>query len=128
MKTFKIIFYVLACLVIASNVEACDQGSQPSIASSVGDTLVGQLKLISPSPNPSRGATIVGFTNSQKVMYSFYVIDVHGDTVYTMASNQIAEPGSHSFTIPAGKLIPGTYLYTLQAGSMVLRKKLSVVE
>jgi Secretion system C-terminal sorting domain len=129
MRTYKIIFATLVCLVLAWNVRAYNQGSLPRSANIISDsTIVSKPQLIAPYPNPTSGATTVGFTNSQKVTYSFYVADIHGDTVYTMALNQIADPGSHRFTIPAGTFVPGTYLCSLQIGSMVLRKKLVVVK
>jgi hypothetical protein len=128
MKTFGMIFTALVCAILVSNVEACNQGSQSLAVNSVVDSsTTGQLKLISPSPNPTKDSTIVGFTNTQKVTYNFFVVDVHGDTVYTMALNKTADTGSHTFTIPAGTLIPGTYFYSLQVGSAVLKKRLSVV-
>ncbi len=128
MRTIKLLLATLSYFVFASNVEACNQGSQASSTISVVDSSnVGKLTLISPYPNPSSGATSVGFTNSQKVTYSFIVVSIQGDTIYTLAMNQSASPGSHSFTIPAGTLIPGTYFYSLQVGSAVLKKRLSVV-
>jgi hypothetical protein len=129
MRTFKIIIAIFACLAFASNVLACNQGSQPSIIHSVVDsTKVRQFELISPTPNPSRGATTVGFTNSKQITYNFIVLNIYGDTAYRMAMNQSADPGSHSFTIPAGTLIPGTYLCSLQVGKAVLLMKFSVVK
>lgn len=129
MKTLKIILATFSYFILATNVEGYSRISQPSIANSVVDsTNVGQLKLIAPSPNPTSGATTVGFSNSQPITYSFYVFDVHGDTVYTMASKQNAVPGSHSFIIQAGTLIPGAYLCSLQAGKAILSKRFLVVK
>ena len=131
MKTANYLFVIIIVTFIASIsiIEACNGGTQPSVTGPVQDTtVVSPLILLSPSPNPSSGATTVGFTNSQKVTYSFIVVNIYGDTVYTMAMNQSADPGTHSFTIPASTLNPGTYIYSLQVGSAVLRKMLSIVK
>ena len=120
-RNSNIFLIALTSATIAFGVMACNGGTQPTNAIK-NSTAISPTILLPADPNPTSGATTVGFTNGQSITYSFYVVNKYGDTVYTMALNQIADSGSHAFTIPADTLVPGTYLYSLRTGNTALSR------
>ncbi len=112
-----------------SSVPKCDEKNQVCIASSVNENSdVGSLNLIPAYPNPTTGETTLGFTNDRTINFTFEVYNDLGQTVYRIASNEIADPGSHSYTISPDALAPGTYIYSLRVGGVVLSRELSVTK
>ena len=114
-----------------SSVPKCNEALQTCLplSSSVGENIdVGALNLIPAYPNPTTGETTLGFSNDRTISYTFVVYDVLGKTIYEVASNQVAAPGNHDFTIPPGVLASGNYIYSLRAGGVVLSKTLSVTK
>ncbi len=120
-KNSKIFWLALTSAAIAFGLVACNDGTQPTNAVKDSTTIEPTI-LLPADPNPTSGATTVGFSNGQSITYSLYVVNVYGDTVYTIALNKIADSGSHTFTIPADTLVPGTYLYSLRSANTALSR------
>jgi hypothetical protein len=76
-------------------------------------------------PNPFNPATVIGFTvgGQQAARVRLTVCDMLGQEVATLV-DETRMPGTHRVSFDASHLASGMYLYRLQAGSVVLTKKL----
>ncbi len=104
-------------------------GSIPPCAGGVNEgSGIATLSLLPAHPNPTNGETTIGFSTDRSLEFDLDVYDVLGRTVFTVARGQVAAPGQHEFTIPAGALPSGKYIYCLHTGDKVLSKVLTVVK
>ncbi|MCC5905452.1 MAG: T9SS type A sorting domain-containing protein [Balneolaceae bacterium] len=78
-------------------------------------------------PNPFNPTTVISFELPQISDVSLQVFDISGRLVATLAEETV-EAGTHTVTFNAGNLSSGVYIYTLQAGDVVLNRKLTLIK
>ncbi|HEY3874221.1 MAG TPA: hypothetical protein VGM92_01990 [Candidatus Kapabacteria bacterium] len=71
------------------------------------------LVLIPASPNPAHDSTVIGFKTDRKIAFSLDLFNAVGKNVLGIASNEIADSGTHLFTIRMGTLSVGVFIYRL---------------
>lgn len=78
-------------------------------------------------PNPFNPTTQISYDLPQTADVRLEVYDLVGRQVATLV-NQTMEAGSHSVNFDASNLSSGVYIYRLNAGNMVLSRKLTVIK
>ena len=81
-------------------------------------------------PNPVEGAgasTRISFMLPDKRDVRVEVFDLLGRPVMTLADG-LFEAGRHTLDIGPGRLVAGSYIYTLTSGSLRLTRRLSVLD
>jgi hypothetical protein len=78
-------------------------------------------------PNPFNPTTVISYELPQSSEVSLQVFDISGRLITTL-NEGYAEAGTHTATFDAGNLSSGVYIYTLQAGDVVLNRKLTLIK
>ncbi|TVR14956.1 MAG: T9SS C-terminal target domain-containing protein, partial [Balneolaceae bacterium] len=78
-------------------------------------------------PNPFNPATQIRYELPQQSDVRLDVFDMTGRQVATLVEGQVAA-GTHTVTFDATNLSSGVYIYRLQAGSVVISKKLTLIK
>ena len=97
-----------------------------AIATGVEDKeneMAGRYHLFQNYPNPFNPATTIRFSLPQREHVTLKIFDLLGKEVATLIEEDL-DPGEHAVVFDGNGLSSGVYLYHLQAGSFVERKKL----
>jgi photosystem II stability/assembly factor-like uncharacterized protein len=86
-----------------------------------------KFELLQNYPNPFNPSTIIKFSIPVQTFVTLKVFDMLGKEVVTLVENE-KPAGNYSVNFSAGNLSSGIYLYTLQAGSSSLTKKLMLIK
>jgi hypothetical protein len=78
-------------------------------------------------PNPFNPATQIQYTIPESGMVQLDVFNIMGQRVATLVSETM-NAGTHTVSFDASNLASGMYLYRLQAGSVVLTKKMTLLK
>ncbi len=78
-------------------------------------------------PNPIRADGLVRFGLPKAATVSLAIYDVQGRCVANLLADQAEGAGEHEVAVHAGGWPAGCYMYRLEAGSVVLTRKLLVV-
>jgi len=79
-------------------------------------------------PNPFNPATQIQFELPAQQVVNLSVYDLTGRQVATLVQNESIQAGVHTVSFDATNLSSGVYMYRLQAGSVVLTRKLTLVK
>lgn len=79
-------------------------------------------------PNPFNPATQIQFELPAQQVVNLSVYDLTGRQVATLVQNESIQAGVHTVSFDARNLSSGVYVYRLQAGSVVLTRKLTLVK
>lgn len=91
-----------------------------------GNNTSGYLDFITPNPAKTTATitfTLMNFTESVKLS----VVDMQGKEVITVFSNKAFDRGSYIQNIDISKLVPGSYIVTLQINNEISTKTMSIV-
>lgn len=103
-------------------------GEFPHLPSSVGDGMtVNSFTLDQNYPNPFNPSTSISFTLAERSNVTLKVMDILGREVATLLNGE-KEAGKHNITFDASNLSTGMYIYTLQAGSFSVSKKMLLMK
>ena len=91
------------------------------------DELPGDIKLSQNYPNPFNPTTQIRYELPQQANVRLTVYDITGRQVATLV-NETVQAGVHTVTFDAGSLSSGVYIYRLQAGNVLLSRKLTVIK
>ncbi len=86
-----------------------------------------EFKLEQNYPNPFNPATTIKFTVPQVERVNLKVYDLLGREVATLV-NEEKVPGSYEVKFDGSNLASGMYIYQLQAGNMVISKKMMLMK
>jgi len=78
-------------------------------------------------PNPFNPTTQISYQLPQQADVRLEVFDMAGRQVATLV-NRAVSAGTHTVNFDATNLSSGVYMYRLQAGSVVLTKKLTLIK
>jgi hypothetical protein len=78
-------------------------------------------------PNPFNPTTQIAFTLPKQETVSLNVYNLLGKQVAWVVNAQTFSAGTHSLTFDASNLSSGVYIYRLEAGSLALTKKMTLV-
>jgi hypothetical protein len=78
-------------------------------------------------PNPFNPSTRISFGIPEKSSVSLRIFNSIGEEVALLA-NGVYEAGTYTFSFDASKLPSGNYIYTLQAGSNVISRKMTLIK
>ena len=78
-------------------------------------------------PNPFNPSTIIQYQLPQTSHVTLQVFDMAGRRVAQLVNEQVSA-GTHTVTFDASNLSSGVYMYRLQAGSITLTRKLTVIK
>gem|GEM_PF-5673038 len=98
-----------------------------NIMSELNDILPSEYRLDQNYPNPFNPATQITFELPQQSDVTLQVFDLTGRQVATLV-NETVNAGSHTVNFDAANLSSGVYIYRLQAGSVVLSRKLTLIK
>lgn len=79
-------------------------------------------------PNPFNPSTIISFDLHEASIVSLRVYDVLGREVEHLIQNEFKQAGTYEVKFNASDLASGVYIYQLNAGSVILTKKLSLTK
>jgi hypothetical protein len=91
-----------------------------------GDRMPASYGLDQNYPNPFNGASEIGFVIPDLVRVKLAVYDMLGREIATLV-DETKVPGRYRFTIDAGRMSSGTYLYRLTAGSFVQTRAMVLI-
>jgi hypothetical protein len=75
-------------------------------------------------PNPFNPTTSIKFELAKESNVTLRIYNTLGEEVTTLLNNEIRSAGVYNLTFDASTLASGTYIYRLQAGDVVLSKKM----
>ena len=78
------------------------------------------------APNPTSGSSLVSFAVPQRAVVKLTLSDVQGRELAVLA-NGPREPGRHTALLDASDLPAGIYFLELEAGSVQLRRRVTVM-
>jgi PKD repeat protein len=78
-------------------------------------------------PNPFNPTTVIEYQLPQSAQVRLQVYDMSGRQVAELVNEQISA-GTHTINFDASNLSSGVYMYRLQAGTIMLTRKLTVVK
>jgi len=78
-------------------------------------------------PNPFNPTTQITYELPQEADVTLQVFDLTGRQVATLV-NETVNAGSHTVNFDASNLSSGVYVYRLQAGSVVMSRKLTLIK
>jgi hypothetical protein len=78
-------------------------------------------------PNPFNPSTVIRFSLPSSHVTRLTVYDVLGREVAVLVDGVLAQ-GSHSVNFDASAFTSGVYLYKLEAGGMVLTKRMTLIK
>ena len=78
-------------------------------------------------PNPFNPMTEIGYALSQRSNVTLRVYNILGIEVATLVS-KVQEAGKHYVFFDASKMSSGIYFYRLEAGSVVITKKMALIK
>lgn len=91
------------------------------------DNLPSQYNLKQNYPNPFNPATQITYELPQASEVRLEVFDMSGRQVASIVNERVSA-GTHTANFDASRLSSGVYLYRLQAGSVVLTRKLTLIK
>jgi hypothetical protein len=114
--------------VVAVDLNGTRTASESVEVSTTGTT---EFTLDQNYPNPFNPSTTVAFTLGTQSQVTLRLLDVTGQEVKTVVSNEAMASGPHSVTIAADDLASGSYVYELVAvqpngHSVVLSRKMTL--
>jgi hypothetical protein len=86
-----------------------------------------QIELYQNYPNPFNPTTQISYQLPEQADVRLQVFDMAGRQVATLVNENVSA-GTHSVNFNATNLSSGVYMYRLQAGSVVLTRKLTLVK
>ncbi|CAN5139956.1 hypothetical protein BH09BAC4_BH09BAC4_06320 [soil metagenome] len=75
-------------------------------------------------PNPFEAVTTISYVLARPGQTSLHVRDTEGRLLTQLVDNQYQEAGPHQLEWKGGHLPAGTYVYTLEAGTQQLSKRI----
>jgi Lamin Tail Domain/Secretion system C-terminal sorting domain len=78
-------------------------------------------------PNPFNPSTVISFTIANEQMVRLNVYDILGKRVSTLLNKKVGA-GQYHVSFDASKLPAGVYIYTLDAGSFVQSKRMTLLK
>ncbi|MDP2364048.1 MAG: T9SS type A sorting domain-containing protein [Ignavibacteria bacterium] len=78
-------------------------------------------------PNPFNPSTKISFGLPQRSNVALKVFNMLGEEVAELV-NESLEAGTHSYNFDASRLTSGVYIYTLQTGSNIISKKMTLIK
>ena len=91
----------------------------------IGEDRTGAVALKPAFPNPATGQALIGYSLRETTNVTFTVTDLLGRTVRTISQGRTLA-GDHTLQLDVQNLPAGVYVYSLQAGSTKLSRKLIV--
>ncbi len=91
------------------------------------DTLPSQYSLKQNYPNPFNPTTQISYALPEASEVRLEVFDMSGRQVATIVNERVSA-GTHTANFDASHLSSGVYVYRLQAGSVVLTRKLTLIK
>ncbi|MCH8559060.1 MAG: T9SS type A sorting domain-containing protein [Balneolia bacterium] len=85
------------------------------------------LALLQNYPNPFNPTTNITYVLPQAEQVRLEVFDLTGRLMSTLVNEQVSA-GTHTITFDAQHLASGVYIYRLQAGGMVISRKLTLIK
>lgn len=79
-------------------------------------------------PNPFNPTTQITYELPQQSDVTLQIFDLTGRQVATLVNNESVSAGTHTVNFDATNLSSGMYIYRLQAGSVVLSRKLTLIK
>lgn len=79
-------------------------------------------------PNPFNPETSIEFSIPNTGPVSLDIFDATGRKVQTLIQNKVYTAGTHPFRIEAGRLASGVYLLRLQASTVMVTKKITLLK
>jgi uncharacterized repeat protein (TIGR01451 family) len=114
----------------AEPVKGKTEGARFYISSSardVSNTLPSEYRLNQNYPNPFNPSTQITYQLPQQADVLLEVFDMSGRQIATLV-NESVNAGTHTVSFDATSLSSGVYMYRLQAGAIVLTKKLTLIK
>ena len=79
-------------------------------------------------PNPFNPTTTIEYSVAKAGMVNLTIYNTLGEEVVKLVDNQFNEVGKYSVKFNATNLASGTYIYRLQAGDVVISKKMNLIK
>ena len=92
-----------------------------------GPELPAEVALAQNYPNPFNPTTIIRYELPESQQVRLEVYDISGRLISTLVNDQVTA-GTHTVTFDAQHLASGIYVYRLQAGGMVISRKLTLIK
>ncbi|TVR12625.1 MAG: T9SS C-terminal target domain-containing protein, partial [Balneolaceae bacterium] len=78
-------------------------------------------------PNPFNPSTVISYDLPEQTHVTLQVYDIMGRYITTLVNDQVPA-GQHQVTFDAADLSSGTYIYRLQAGSVIQSRSLTLIK
>lgn len=124
--SLTVAFALLASTSEAGIVENAQQARSAATVAAEQTTPAGRFVLESAFPNPAQASATIRFSLPEAQHVRLAVYDVLGRLVATLA-DEVRAGGEHPVRLDASGLPAGTYLVRLEAGSVRLTERLTVV-
>ncbi|MCG8374701.1 MAG: choice-of-anchor D domain-containing protein [Balneolales bacterium] len=100
------------------------------LSNSVEDNtgLPGEFILHQNYPNPFNPSTLISFDVPKTTAITLKVFDVLGNEVATLLNNSPKNAGSHTIGFDASTLSSGVYIYIIEAGGLMLTRKMTLIK
>jgi hypothetical protein len=98
---------------------------------SVDDRISGaplSFKLNQNYPNPFNPSTTISFQLAEPMVVSLSVYNLLGEEVAVLLNDEVKSAGYHSIVFHADELSSGVYIYTLKAGDIIFKNKMSLMK
>jgi uncharacterized delta-60 repeat protein len=106
---------------------AAINAADPPVAAVPGARQEQSFVLAQNFPNPARLSTSIRFTLAEAVPVSLEVFDLQGRRVAAPLESEPQEVGTHEIQVRTASWPAGCYLYRIEAGRTVMRRKMLVV-
>ncbi|HEX2866970.1 MAG TPA: T9SS type A sorting domain-containing protein, partial [Ignavibacteriales bacterium] len=93
-----------------------------------GGLVPSEFTLTQNYPNPFNPSTTIRFTVPQMSNVTLKVYNIVGQEVATLVNNQTMSAGKYQVDWNASRLASGVYLYSLEAGSVHITKKMMLLK
>ena len=98
-----------------------------SVATSIGDEIPEQARLMQNYPNPFNPETTISYSIDKANLVSLQVFNSLGQQVATLVNGPVS-PGEYSVSFDATDLPSGTYFYMMSVGEQLFKQKMTLIK